>query len=68
MSLDVAFVYVGDYGQTAVSHKTLRAYGLKEFPIDRRSSTQRRNLSILEDALKVLQRHAWLMNDDLLSV
>ena len=68
MSNSFAFVYVGDYGQTKVSHKTLRAYGLDEFPINRRSSTQRQRLSELEAAIKVLQRHYWLMNDDLSQV
>ena len=68
MSKSFAFVYVGDYGQTTVSHKVLNAYGLDEFPINRRSSIQRQRLAELEAAIKVLQRHAWLMNDDLLSV
>ena len=60
-----AFVYVGYYGQTKVGYKTLLAYGIEEFPINRRSSTQRRDLARLEGNIKALQEHAWLMNDDL---
>lgn len=60
-----ACVFVGDFGQTVISPEVLRAYGIEQWPIDRRSSIQRRALERLNRIVPVLQEHAWLMETHL---
>lgn len=48
-------VYVGDYGTVPVGDAVLKAYGLPQYPINRRSSKQRRALARLEANVRALQ-------------
>lgn len=56
-------VFVGDFGETRITPECLAAYGLQNFPIDRRSSRQRNNLKKLQANIAVMQEHYFRMGN-----
>jgi hypothetical protein len=54
------YVFVGDFDQTVVSKETLKAYGLKRWPPNRRSSSQRRAGEKLAAYILAAQYHQYV--------
>jgi hypothetical protein len=56
-------VFVGDFGQTAISDRVLKAYGIERWPIDESSPSQIKALERLNRIVPALQEHAWIMEN-----
>jgi hypothetical protein len=61
MTRDISvFVWVSNYGESVVTDKVLKAYGLDK-PINRRSKKQRIAEALLYTNITAAHRHAWQM-------